>query len=192
MVVNGIDEISAILVGKSPLLMHNGALADPLDERCIALASITGKRVKTIADHQEISRLEWYGGLWTHGGRPCIPGRAIKAALVDAAKTRNHGKVATRALWVEQPSVLQYEGPADIRELWEDPRFRHRCGVKVHGATTQRTRAKFDDWSVRCSVQFLTSVMNRSEVVDLLHISGYLIGIGDGRPAFGKFVAKLE
>ena len=95
--MNGVEEISAVLIGRTPLLMHNGVLADPLDERNIALASVTSKRVKTLADHREIARLEWFGGLWLHEGRPCIPGKAIKALMVDAAKTRNRGKSAKRA-----------------------------------------------------------------------------------------------
>jgi hypothetical protein len=192
MVMNGVEEISAVLIGRTPLLMHNGVLADPLDERNIALASVTGKRVKTLADHREIARLEWFGGLWLHEGRPCIPGKAIKAVMVDAAKTRNRGKSAKRALWVEQPAMLQYDGPADIRELWKDENFRHRSGVRVHGSTTQRTRARFPDWKTRISIQFLTATMNRSELEEYLHIGGYLIGIGDGRPEHGKFVVQIE
>src|SRR5882757_911382 len=67
------ERIRLRLEGTRPLLMHSGRLADPLDPAALDLAHITAKRPKTRADLEEISRREWYGGLWLHGGRPCIP-----------------------------------------------------------------------------------------------------------------------
>jgi hypothetical protein len=93
-----VETIRLRLVGAAPLLMHSGALAEPLDERSINLAAVTSKRMKTRADHEEISRLEWSGGLWLHDERPCLPALAVKAAVVDAARTRKKGKAATAGL----------------------------------------------------------------------------------------------
>src|ERR1700724_2686344 len=87
-----VETIKVRMVGAAPLLMHNGCLADPLDERSINLAAITGKRAKTRADHEEISRLEWFGGLWLNDKRPCLPAAAVKAALVDAASHAEEGQ----------------------------------------------------------------------------------------------------
>jgi hypothetical protein len=58
------ETIEIPIVGLCPLLMHNGAMADPLEERVINLAAVTSKRNKTMADHKEIARREWYGSLW--------------------------------------------------------------------------------------------------------------------------------
>jgi hypothetical protein len=43
--------------------MHSARLADPLDELKIDIDRLTKKRDKTIADHQQIAKMEWYGGL---------------------------------------------------------------------------------------------------------------------------------
>lgn len=179
------------MVACAPLLMHAGHLADPLDDRAIALAEITSKRAKTRADHEEIGRREWYGALWLHNQRPCLPAAAVKAALIDAARTKKKGKAVTAGLWVEGPSMLSYDGPSDVRDLWENPSFRLRTGVRVRDATCMRTRPRFPDWSAEVAVTFLPSVLNRAEVMDFFRISGFLIGIGDWRPEYGRFTTVL-
>jgi hypothetical protein len=87
--------------------MHNGALADPLDERTISLAAITGKRLKTRADHEEIARREWYGGLWLNNKLPCLPQEAIEAAFIKGAITRTKkGDAAKAGFVVNEPAML--------------------------------------------------------------------------------------
>ncbi|MEH2474080.1 hypothetical protein V1281_004736 [Nitrobacteraceae bacterium AZCC 2161] len=179
------------MIGRAPLLMHAGHLADPLDERAVALAEITSKRAKTRADHEEIGRREWHGGLWLHDQRPCLPAAAVKAALIDAARTKKKGKAAAAGLWVEGPAMLSYDGSTDVRVLWEDPNFRLRTGVRVRDATTMRTRARFPEWSAEVVVTFLASVLNRAEVTDFFQIAGFLVGIGDWRPEYGRFTTVL-
>jgi hypothetical protein len=184
-----VETIRVRMVGVAPLLMHSGALADPLDERSINLAAVTSKRMKTRADHEEISRLEWSGGLWLHDKRPCLPASAVKAAVVDAARTRKKGKAATAGLWIDGPTMLSYDGPSDILSLWEDPKFRLRTGVRVRDVTTMRTRGRFPEWSGDVTAKFLTTVLNKSEVIEFFQIAGCLVGIGDWRPEYGRFTA---
>ena len=40
------------LVGTRPMIQHNARLANPLDPYTQALAKITGKRKKTLEDHE--------------------------------------------------------------------------------------------------------------------------------------------
>ena len=82
--------IKVRLIGDRPLLMHSGRLADPLDDIVGDLAKITGKRVKTSADHEEIARVEWHGGLWLSGSRPCIPAEAVIGFDAQADAGRYH------------------------------------------------------------------------------------------------------
>lgn len=53
-----VETIRIRLTGDRPLLMHSGRLADPLDEIARNLGKVTGKRMKTAADHEEIARVE--------------------------------------------------------------------------------------------------------------------------------------
>src|SRR5688572_14283009 len=80
------------LKSESPLLMHNGSLGDPLYFWTKKIKEITAKQKKTDADHEEIGRLEWRGGLYLDNSRPCVPDVAQKATLFNAAKTLKLGK----------------------------------------------------------------------------------------------------
>jgi hypothetical protein len=181
------ETINIRIVGVTPMLHHAGRLADPLDPATIELASLTAKRMKTRADHEAISRAEWAAGLWLDKGRPCIPGEAIEAAIVGAARSRKKGKTARAGFQVPDPAVLQYEGPADLDELWENPDFRLRRGVRVNAARTMRTRARFPKWSADIAATFLPGLLNRDELMDFFKIAGALEGLGDWRPKYGRF-----
>jgi hypothetical protein len=172
--------------------MHNGALADPLDERAISLAAITGKRLKTRADHEEISRREWYGGLWLYDKLPCLPQEAIEAAFIKGALTRKRGDAAKAGFVANAPAMLAYDGPTDLDELWQNENFRLRKGVRVLKARTMRTRPRFPEWSAVISATFLTTELNRSEVVDFMKIAGAMRGIGDWRPKYGRFEVLIN
>jgi hypothetical protein len=187
------ETISLRLIGDRPLLMHAGHLADPLNPIATNLQKITRKRDKTQADHEEISRLEWFGGLWLTGDHPCIPGEALEAAFISAARTQKKGKQAAAGLLVESDALLVYDGPDDIHVLWENLNFRYRTGVRINNSRTMRTRAQFPTWSVEFTATFLPTLLNRSEVIEIFRIAGFRIGLGDWRPKFGKFkVDQLE
>jgi hypothetical protein len=74
------------LVGVAPLIMHNGALSDPLNQYSKAIKRISSKRHKVDSDYEEMARLEYHGGLYLHQGRPCIPGFVVEAALVRGGR----------------------------------------------------------------------------------------------------------
>lgn len=178
------------ITGTKRLIMHSGRLADPLDPITKALARLTSKRQKTEADHEEISRVEWNGGLWLHDGKPCIPAEALMATFVEAARSRKRGPQAEAGLVVEQHALLDYEGPTDLDELWEDKQFRLRVGVNVHGSRTMRTRPVFNDWSVEFTAHFLPTLLNRDEIRETYELAGFLKGLGDWRPQNGTYVVE--
>jgi hypothetical protein len=184
------ERISLRLIGVRPLLMHNGCLADPLDPQAIDLASFTGKRAKTRADHEMIAELEWHGSLWLHGSRPCLPEHVLESVFVDGAKFKRKGRAAAAGFEVMGPAVIAYEGPQDLPSLWKDPEFRKRAGVRVRDAKTMRTRPRFPAWSADMTAMFLPSLLDRREVIEFFRISGALVGVGDWRPKFGKFTVE--
>jgi hypothetical protein len=182
-----IETIRLRLTGTRRLVMHCGRLADPLDPITRDLMRLTSKRAKTESDHLEISRVEWHGGLWLNGDRPCIPREALMATFVGAAKTRRRGEVAKVGLVVDCHAPLIYDGPTDMDELWEDGRFKLRVGVNVRGARCMRTRPAFDNWSVEFDAHYFPSLLSREEVSELYTIAGFMKGIGDWRPQHGNF-----
>jgi hypothetical protein len=184
------ERVRLRLTSVGPLLMASSRLADPLDPDAIRLAAITAKRKKTIADHRRIADIEFVGKLWTHKGRVCIPPDALEKACEDAAKTRNGGAALAAAVVVEEPAYLEYDGPKDIKKLSKDENFRFRKLVRVREALTPRTRPRFENWSAVVTVTFLSTVINREQVVEFFRIAGSTIGIGDWRKKHGRFTVE--
>lgn len=186
------ESLHVRLDGVTPLLMRSARLADPLDEFTIALERLTRKRNKTRADHLAIARLEWYGGMWTKEGKPCIPGVAIESCLRQAAKLRKAGPSARAGISVSEDPIVLHEGAADLAELWEDERFRLRAAVRVRGARTMRTRPRFPRWSVALTIAYVPTIIGRNELLDDLIVAGDQIGLGDWHPPHGMFRTEVR
>jgi hypothetical protein len=185
------ETIRLRLVGDRPLLMHSGRLADPLDPVAGDLAKVTGKRMKTRADYEEIARIEWHGGLWLSENRPCIPAEAVEACFVKAAGARRKTRQAKAGLMISEPCILTYDGPTEIDELWKNPDFRFRHPASVHKARTMRTRPRFKQWSTEVNADFLPTLLDKAEVLEIFQIAGFREGLGDWRPRYGRFSAQL-
>lgn len=181
------ESLRVRLSGERPLLMHSSRLADPLDEITIDLDRLTRKRDKTAADHEQIARVEWHGGLWLRDGKPCIPAEAIESAFVAASRTRRKGKQAKAGFSCAVSPFIEYEGPADLSSLWEDKAFRFRFPVTVNNVKVMRTRPRFANWQVTVDVEYLPGLLNGEDVLEILEIAGFREGLGDWRPKFGKF-----
>jgi len=179
------------LTGVAPLLMRSGHLADPTSPAARAIDQVARKRAKTPADHERLSKLEWYGGLWLTDGHPCIPGEALEACVTEAARSRRAGKLARAGFLVPGNPTIIYDGPRDLDELFSDSRFRLRVPVQVNGKRQMRTRPRFPTWSTEFEAHYLASVMDRRDLVDFLQIGGDRIGVGDWRPRHGRFSVEV-
>ena len=175
------------IAGVSPLLMHNGQLSDPSNDWSKAIKRISGKRAKTDADFEEMSRLEWYGSLYTDGGAPCIPGFVLEAAITSAARKSKRGKQAQAGIICPGNYPLHYKGEAPLDELWGAANHRLKIPVRVGQARVIRTRPKFDEWSAEIEIMYDPQQLNEQDVREILAICGEGIGLGDWRPKFGRF-----
>src|SRR5258708_31308361 len=102
------------IVGAAPMVHHSGLLADPLSAPAKELRKISKKRAKTDADLEQMAKVEWYGGLWLYKGRPCIPGEAIEAAFIGAARKSKRGPAAKAGMVSPEKWPLEYEGPGGL------------------------------------------------------------------------------
>jgi len=178
------------IIGATPLLMHNGLLADPTNEIARMMKAVSGKRDKTEADFAELSRLEWYGGLYLQDGSPCLPGEMIEAMLLEASRKKKKGVQAKAGLIVPNNAKLDYPGPQDIDEMWKSGQFLHKVGVRIQKNKVIRTRPIFREWSVTMDVYYLPSLLNKSDVEGFIEVAGQIVGLGDWRPKFGRFEVK--
>lgn len=181
-------------VGTAPLLMHSGRLIDPLDTVSKKIKEVSGKRNKTDDDHAEMAQLEWLGGLYflSEVG-PFIPAMNLQKSLIEGARLTRGGKKVERGVLIETVFIpLGYDGPREPGELYQDKRFVHRAPVKVMTARVMRTRPQFPEWTLRAYGQLDTGVLNLAELQQAAQQAGAMIGLGDGRPTFGRFTSTVE
>lgn len=179
------------ITGDAPLIMHNGALANPLSPAAKQLKQVSGKRKKTDADFERMAEIEFKAGLYIdEDSGPVIPGENIEATLYSAAKLSKEGKQAKSACFVPKHAALQYDGPRDADGLWEDERFRNCVGVKVGMSRIMRTRPIFKEWSAVIEVEYEDSLVNEEQVDRWVHAAGTQVGLCDWRPRCGRFTAE--
>ena len=190
------DELTRVevrIVGTAPLLMHNGRLSNPLDPAAKRMKEITAKKKKTDEDHLALARAEWDGSLYLDDeGRPCIPGEMLDAMMAEGAKKTKLGKLFKSAVFTDAGSYpLVYDGPKDIEKLYADGKFIDSRGVRNQMNRVQRTRPRFNKWSLEFAVTIIPGAgVNPKDVCGALETAGLLVGIGDFRPRFGRFTVE--
>ena len=179
------------LTSESPLLMHNGQLADPLNKFSKDLKRVSGKRAKTDADFAEMAKIEWYASLYVDDGKLCIPMEVLEAALVEGAKKQKLGKQTQSTLFVTKNAILHFDGDKlTADELWERGANRLTTGVRIQRNRVMRTRPRIEKWWCEAEVQFDDKILDPAKITEIVTTTGREIGIGDWRPKFGRFTAS--
>jgi hypothetical protein len=187
----GLRQIQFRLTGTKPLLMHNIRLADQLDPFAKALAEVTKKRVKTEADHAEISRREFHGAIYADENGPYLPDYAVMKNIVEGGKAEKLGKTMTATINIVETRVpVLYAGPRTVEKLWEAGAYL-RVPVGVGPSRTLRTRPKFVEWSIEPTVAFDDSLLDVQALMRAYERSGRLLGLGDYRPQYGLFNVEV-
>jgi len=180
----------------APLLMHNGQLIDPLSAYSKDIAAVSGKNKKTDADHLEMMRLEFLGGLYYDPEvGPFIPAENLRKCLIEGARFRKEGKDIERGVFLTTiVNRLDYgDFPRDPEALLEHPQFVNRVPVTVGRAKVMRTRPHFPSWSVTAQGWYNDEVIKSVEVLDTaFQTAGSLVGLCDRRPTYGRFTHTLE
>ena len=190
------EKLMVRLEGASPLIMHNIQLANPLNTWAQALKEYSGKRKKTEDDHAEMSKLEWYGGLYTgknDKGKDVVilPSEVLLGSFISGAKQSRLGVAFKCGFDVPMDALLEYDGPRDIDKLWADGRFTDVRGVAVQKSRIMRTRPIFMTWACDVLVVYRPDVLNESQVVKALRDAGSLCGVGDYRPRYGRYMVEV-
>ena len=185
-------DFTVTLTGTAPLLMHNSRLANPLDPAAKDVKKLTSKRNKTDEDYETLARLEHAGGLYIDPDiGPYIPGENIMRCLVDGAKLTKLGVKVTRGVFIKTDvNPIAYDGPRTADGLWTAG-FKHMASVKVGTSRLMRCRPVFYDWKVSADGVLDPAVLELSDLTTVSDNAGALIGLGDWRPRFGRFTAKV-
>lgn len=191
------DDIYTVTIeGIRPFIMHNGRLADPLDEFTVRLAVLTKNRQKSPDDHRAIQRAEFDGGLyWDEQIGPYIPSDNLQAVIERGATKRKLGKVFKAHVGIDMPDgdspgfALDYKGPRDREGLFG--KFAFTKGAKVGQKRIMRTRARFPSgWRCTFRVEVLAGGVTKTQLEQAISDAGIYEGIGDWRPRYGRFVVR--
>ena len=183
-------ELNFHLVGKAPLILHNGQLSDPLNYHSQRIAEIASKRKKTIKDLEELAHREWIGSLyWDDEIGVYIPGANIERMLRDAAAKSKDGKSVQAGCIVEDdsPLIYNFDGEKTVEGLWESQQFFSRDSCKVGQSRVIRTRPCFEQWELQFTVTYDPEIVNATKIKDFVSLAGKQIGLGDWRPKHGRF-----
>jgi hypothetical protein len=89
-------------------------VVDHQTDTALAMKDILSKRMKMTADHDELSRQEWFGGLYVQDGVPLMPADNILRALWDAARKTKEGPKVKAGVFVTSDSVISHNGPRTL------------------------------------------------------------------------------
>jgi hypothetical protein len=189
------QSLTVTWTGIRPLVMHNGLMADVTNPLTRQIKEISKKGSKNLrdADYEKRDRLEWEAGLyWNDKIGMHIPSDNIERCIQMGAQKSRIGKNVQAAVFCTQPEIaLEYQGPKDKDKIYADPRFTLRKGVAVQKARIIRIRPMIPTgWKLTFEIEFDDSIVDRAELVKAMEDAGALVGLGDWRPKFGKFLVE--
>lgn len=121
-------------------------------------------------------------------GRFGVPAQALKNAIVSAGSLVDgvHMTYLRKVLHIEELDLLEIKGgPPTMRTDMV------RVGSGLSKTPDVRHRPMFEQWSMEVPVTFLKDRIGPNELVNLINLAGYAVGIGDWRPecngVFGRF-----
>jgi hypothetical protein len=181
-------------VGERPILFHNGHLADPLNPYAKALKEVSGKRKKTDADHEQMGKIEWMGGLYLNADKKIImPSMVIEAAIRSTAKQTKKGVLVQKALIVVDDVKIdlgfKYGGKNEpsLEDMRDSGDYTSREGVSVGNVTIFRTRPMFQTWSFVCDIEYDEGFLNKADIESFIENAYF----GDWIPKYGLAHGKI-
>lgn len=187
--------------GITPLLIHNGRTANPLDEYAKRMKNLTSKRKKTEEDIKELLALQWESGLyWDQKLGLHMPTENILAALHKACKKHKMGPLVPGFVFDEAigfPIIVPHH--TDFEALKADESNRFIKTVTIQRSKTLSCRPMFNDWSIGLEFFVDETLLSLEDVKLILTTMASRIGLGVWTPShpkpgnFGRFlIKKLE
>lgn len=177
--------MEVVVIGDSPLIVHAWSQKAKLEMLGKQMKKATGAREAKdpVADFEaSLYRL-------ADGGYG-FPSVAFKAAAVTAiTSVAGMTKVAARQAF----QILGED--VDVRGAFEGTMARQNL-VRLAGVPTMREdlvrvgmgtadiryRGEFADWSARLLVRFNANVLSEAQILNILNVAGFGVGVGEWRP----------
>jgi hypothetical protein len=188
------SEYQITITGTRPLIMHDGRLSDPLDEKSKRLKLVTSKNKKSDEDLAEIKRIEFEGAMYFDEKLgPYLPCANLQACMCTGARKRKLGQSFEAMVEVMIPIdgpegyAIKYSGPRTLKALFAKTDHVLRERAKVGMSSVMRTRPRFPKWSCTFLVEVSDDDVDDSQVKQAFEDAGKYCGIGDWTPRYGRF-----
>lgn len=166
------------LIGDSPLISHRWsekAKKEMLDKQM--------KKAKTARAAKDPDA-DYRASLYEHPeggyGFPCV---AFKAAAVGACRFSEGIKMT------EARGAFHVVG--ELAKIDGDPSMREDMVRVGMGSADIRHRGEFKKWRVTLLISYNASAMSPEQIINLLNIAGFGVGVGEWRPekdgSYGRF-----
>lgn len=187
--MSGLLEFTYKIEGITPLILHNGELANPLSPLVKQFKEISGKRTKTDADYENMAKLEWIAGhYWSADGKAAvIPEKCLIACIKAGAKRFKRGVDVDRGVFISGDFPLVFDGPQDPEKRYQDKKYVSQVMMTIDRRRVLRTRPMFPEWNLTFSGSLDCQSMNKDDLTRFIEAAGLFAGLGDSRPRYGKF-----
>ncbi len=193
-----VDIMKVSIVGVTPMLLHNGQTANPLNYYAKKMKGLTSKRNKTEEDIEELLMVQWESALyWNDEIGLHMPSENLYAAFYKAAKKF---KLGVKCAAVSFPEAIGYpiitENHTNLAALKADHRNKFVKTVVVQKSKTISCRPIFNTWSMDFDLEFETTTLDANEIKMILVCLAQRIGLGVWTPGspkpgiHGKFLIK--
>ena len=182
-------------VGMRPLIMNNPRSVDPFDEFTIQRKILTAKKGKdmTVENLRELDLVSWRAGVyWDDEEGFIIPSANLERAMqVGAQKSRKGKECQATVMLKGTHAKVHYKGPKHKADLETDPNFRLRMPMVIDKRRIMKVRPMIPTgWQIFPEFEFDPTVIDKSSLLTAAHNLGRLIGLGDWRPKFGRFLVE--
>ena len=187
------NELKLSIKGVSPLLLHNGQTANPLNKFARQLKAVSGKRNKTDEDFEALAKIEFLAGLYLNPkGEYTLPAHNVEAVMLEGARKNKNGRLVQGGVFVVDDPILVFEGSEKTpEELWAGGEHALMVSVRVQRNRVMRTRPLIPTgWTAEILVQFDPATIEEPAIRQAFEVAGRERGIGDWRPKYGRFVVQ--
>lgn len=188
-------KLNVNITGITPMLIHNGRTANPLNEFSKALKSLTSKRKKTDDDIQAILALQWEASLyWSDKIGLYMPVENILASLLKACKKHKLGPSISGFVFNETlgfPIITDHH--TDFEALKSDPENKFVKAVTIQKSKTITCRCILKEWKLSFCCDLDGSIIDPNDVKTIMNTMSNRVGLGVWTPShpkpgiFGKF-----
>lgn len=166
-----VAQMTIEIKGETPLLMHK--FADKQKQQMLDKQTMKSKEKGARDIKQEVKDCIYY----TPKGDIGFPASAFKKGMVEASvylKGLNKKLIKGSVFVVEQLATLKFKKQVVNESIC-------KIGMKRDIAML-RYRPEFQDWSTKITVRFNKAQVSGEQILNLVKIAGFHIGVGDWRP----------